>query len=162
MSEDILRIIDESINLERNIASLYIFFHGIYPDDSDFWWKLALEETNHASLLESGRDYFMPADELFPYQIIPTSLGFITKTISEIETRLEEYKTSTPSRESAFNLALKLEESTGELHFQQTITMENSNSEALELFKRLNKEDKDHALRIREYMTDKGLGIKTS
>ncbi len=159
MSKDILRIIDESINLERNIASLYMFFYGTYPDDSDFWWKLALEENNHAALLESGRNYFIPADELFPYQIISTRLDFLTEINSEIKTRLEEYKKSAPSRESAFNLALRLEESTGELHFQQTMTTEESNSEALKLFKGLNKEDKDHAIRIRRYMTDKGLGI---
>ncbi len=161
MTEDILHLINESIHLERNIAALYMFFYGAFPEDSDFWWQLSLEENNHAALLESGRNYFIPADELFPYQIISTRLDFLTKINYEIETRLEEYKKSVPSRESAFNLALRLEESTGELHFQQTMTTEESNSEALKLFKGLNKEDKDHAIRIRRYMTDKGLGINT-
>ena len=159
MDKNILRLIDESIKLERNIASLYMLFYGAFPEDLNFWWQLTLEESNHAALLESGRDYFIPADGLFPCQIISTNLESLTEINSEVEILLKEYKQLTPSRELAFNLALRLEGSAGELHFQQTVTEEKSNSEILELFKKLNKEDKDHALRIRKYMHDENIKI---
>ena len=61
-----------------------------------------------------------------------------------------------PSREDAFNLALKLAQSAGEIHFQQF--MEKSSGSKLDLiFKRLNGDDKDHAMRILSYMKDYGI-----
>jgi hypothetical protein len=52
----------------------------------------------------------------------------------------------------AFNIALRLEQSAGEIHFQDYMTSE-ADSEMDRIFKRLNQDDKDHAKRIQSYMT---------
>ena len=69
---------------------------------------------------------------------------------------LEKYINHPPSREIGFNLALKIEMSAAEIHFQNTMT-KSTDSEVLKLFQRLNPDDKDHAERIRAYMKEKGI-----
>lgn len=155
MNNNLSQLIDEAIKLELNVAALYMSFHHTFPEDSSFWWDLTLEEKNHAALLKSGRQHFIQHG-LFPSQIVNTKLEVLVQANNELERLLEEHKETPPSRESAFNLAIKLEESAGEVHFQRAMEKE-PDSPAMELFARLNKDDKDHARRIREYMRDKGI-----
>jgi len=46
-------LIEKAIQLELNVAELYIRFHKLFPSDASFWWKLAIEEKNHAALLKT-------------------------------------------------------------------------------------------------------------
>jgi hypothetical protein len=50
----------ESIDLELNIGDLYQLFSVKFPQDYDFWWKISIEEMNHAVLIESINDIFLP------------------------------------------------------------------------------------------------------
>ncbi|MCG6533786.1 MAG: hypothetical protein L7F78_03655, partial [Syntrophales bacterium LBB04] len=59
MQNDFLQVVDEAVTLELNISELYLYFYHSFPDDSDLWWKLALEEKNHGALLRSGREHFI-------------------------------------------------------------------------------------------------------
>ena len=69
---------------------------------------------------------------------------------------LKKYANNPHSREKAFNLALKTEESAGEIHFQHAMT-KSTDSRILQIFQNLNQGDKDHAIRIRAYMKEKGI-----
>jgi len=156
MNNNLAQLIDEAFKLELNVAALYMSFHHTFPEDSSFWWNLALEEKNHAALLKTGMQHFMQHG-LFPYQIVNTTVEALVQANNELERLLEKQKETPLSRESAFNLAIKLEESAGEIHFQYAMEKE-PDSLAMKLFASLNKDDKDHVRRIREYMRDKGIG----
>ena len=53
MGQNFDQLIQEAIQLELNIAKLYLLFHQLLPEDSTFWWKLVIEEENHAALLKT-------------------------------------------------------------------------------------------------------------
>ena len=105
MEDNSLRIADESIELELNLAKLYTNFSHIFQKDSNFWWNLSLEEKNHAAMLKSVREYFMPAD-VYPPEILSSKLQPLVETNQMLEKLLKDHKDAPPSRESAFNLYL--------------------------------------------------------
>ena len=151
MGNNLIKLAEEAMRLEYNVSKLYMIFRDAYPEDTAFWWQLVIEESNHAALIKSGRDYFMPVMD-FPDGIFP-AMEDMREANKELESLLEKYEADPPSREIAFNVALKTEMSAGELHFQQTMT-KSADSKILELFQKLNQDDKDHAKRIRAYMEE--------
>ncbi len=157
MDNDTVKLAEEAIQLEQNVGQLYMIFHNAYPEDADFWWQLMIEESNHASLLRSGLEYFMPA-ALFPMELLPP-MEALREANKELVSLLEKYKTHPPSRETAFNVALKTEMSAGEMHFQKTMTKP-VDSKVLAMFQRLNQDDRDHAERIRAYMEENKIAIQ--
>jgi hypothetical protein len=157
MDNNLMKLAEEAIRLEYNVSKLYMIFRDAYPDDADFWWQLVIEEGNHAALIKSGRDYFMPAG-IFPDGMLP-SMEKLQEANKELESLLEQYEASPPSRETAFNVALKMEMSAGEIHFQETMT-KSVDSEVLAMFQKLNQDDKNHAKRIRAYMQKNQIAIQ--
>ena len=158
MSKDLIKLAQEAMRLEYNVSKLYMIFRDTYPQDADFWWQLVIEEGNHAALIKSGLDYFMPAG-LFPEGMLP-SMEELQEANKELEALIEKYAANPPSRETAFNVALKTEMSAGEIHFQQTMT-KSADSKVLAMFQKLNQDDKDHAKRIRAYMKENQIAIQT-
>ena len=154
MENDLLQLANEAICLEYNVSKLYMIFRDSYPEDAEFWWKLVIEESNHAALIKSGLDYFMP-EGYFPDEIFP-SMDELQKTNRRLVSLLEKYTNHPPSREIGFNLALEIEMSAAEIHFQNTMT-KSTDSDVLKLFQKLNQDDKDHEKRIRAYMKEKGI-----
>jgi ferritin len=158
MKEKLMQLIAESITLELSVADLYRIFQKAFPDDSAFWRKLALEEEHHASLIKDGRDFLLFRGE-FPTELLAPKVKMLVEVNSKLASLLQEYSKNPPSRESAFNIALNVEQSAGEVHFQRA--MENSStSTIMRVFQILNKGDKDHARRIRTYMSDNGIEIR--
>lgn len=158
MDNDQIELAEEAMRLEYNVSKLYMIFRDTHPEDAEFWWELVIEEGNHAALIKSGRDYFMPVG-VFPEGMFP-AMEEMKKANKELESLLEKYTFDPPSREAAFNVALKTEMSAGELHFQHTMARP-PNSKVLELFQRLNQDDKDHAKRIRAYMEENQMAVQT-
>ena len=156
MSEDLRQLIDEAIKMELNVAEVYIGFHHRFREDAAFWWKLAIEEENHAGLLESGEQYFLDAG-MFPGELVDTSLNALVNANHELERMLIQEREAPMSRESAFNHAIKLEELAEEIHFQHAMQEKRNSSESLKVFQSLNAGDKDHADRIRNYMHQNGI-----
>ena len=155
MDKKLAQLIDESIKLELNVAQIYIFFCNTFPEDSEFWQKLVLEEKNHADLIESGKGRFLLPDQ-FPSELLVSSVQTLCETNNWLTSLLKKYNEKPPSRESAFNIALDIEKSAGELHFQ--LAMEKSStSRIMEVLQVLNDGCKDHANRILAYMNDKGI-----
>ena len=158
MDKELSRILDESIQMELNVADLYLSFCHAFAEDKDFWSHLAEEEGNHAAMLRSGKLESLDKGH-FPAKILTTNLDALIKANKEIKELVKEHKQKPPSsRVSAFEIAIKVEESTGEIDF--SCFMEQvADSPALKLFRRLNRDDRDHARRIRNYMREKGIGI---
>jgi len=151
-------LLDESIKLELNISNLYMIFYENLPDDANFWWKMVLEEKNHASLLRSGKEIFAPMDK-FPEELLSSSLQELSEANKFIQSLIERYREVPPTREEAFNVALHLEQSAGEVHYQ--LFMEKiPDTQLMKTFQKLNNDDKDHAKRISSYMKTKGIKIK--
>ena len=159
MGNDLIKLSEEAMRLEYNVSKLYMIFRDTHPEDSAFWWQLVIEEGNHAALIKSGLEYFMPVG-VFPEGMF-AEMADLQQANAELESLLEQYEINPPSREAAFNTALKTEMSAGEMHFQCTMTSE-ADSKILELFQRLNQDDKEHAKRIRDYMKEKQLAIIAS
>ena len=73
------------------------------------------------------------------------------KANKEIETTIEKYREMSPSKEEAYQFVYDCEGKAFELHYQEVVTG-SEESEATKRFKKLNADDKDHALRIKELM----------
>ncbi len=152
MDTELSLLLDESIELELNVADLYMIFHRTFAEDAEFWWQLTLEEKNHGALLRSGKDCFAPIGK-FPVDLLSATLQELKKANTDLVTLIKQYRASPPSREAAFNVALKIERSAGEIHFQEFMEKE-TESNLAELFQQLNRDDKDHETRLRSYMED--------
>ena len=155
MKNDLIQLANEAMQLENNVSKLYMVFRDTCPEDAEFWWKLVIEEGNHAALIKSGIESFMPKD-LFPNEILPAELEELQEVNKEIISLLDKYSDSPPTRETAFNCALKIERSAGEIHFQNAM-IKDTDSKRMKLFQNLNQGDKDHEKRIQAYMKEKGM-----
>lgn len=160
MNNDITSLLEESINLELNVSNLYSCFKVLFPDDAAFWWNLQIEEKNHAALIRSGKKFFEPLKK-FPHDLLAPVLQSLKNTNSRLDFLIKKYDESPPSREETLNIALKIENSAGELHFQNFMDGK-ANSKIDDIFKELNKDDKDHAKRIRCYMEKHGIAVQSN
>lgn len=151
MHDDLRQLIEEATRMEIDVAKVYLSFHHRFHEDADFWWKLAIEEEDHAALLLSGKQYFLDVG-MFPHELVDNSLATLKNLNRELEYIIKYEEEHPLSRAAAFNLAIKLEESAGEMHFQHAMHETEHPSEALKLFQSLNEADVDHAARIRNYM----------
>ncbi len=157
MDKELSRILDKTIQLELNVADLYLSFSRAFSEDKDFWLRLAVEEKNHAALLRTGK-LESAEKRRFPAKALTTNFDALIKANKNIKALVKKHKQKPPSRASAFEIAIKVEESTGEIDFSCFLAQE-TGSIALKLFGRVNSEDRDHARRLRNYMREKGIGI---
>jgi hypothetical protein len=144
--------LDESIKLELNLAKLYTLFNDSFPDDEDFWWQLAMEERGHASLLQQEKKQPQPL-QFFPENLLARDLQTLIDANAKISRLIAEFSQKIPSRFTAFTTAHELELSAGEAHFQEFLDSPDSSYSA-NLFKQLNRDDRDHAERILSYMKE--------
>lgn len=149
MSETYLQHLDESIQLELNLATLYTIFNDAFAEDEDFWWELAMEERGHAALLQQEKKQPQQS-EFFPKNLLAKELQSLVEANARIVQLISTYKMNPPSRGEALQTAIDLEMAAGESHFQQFLDCP-TNSPAANIFKQLNQDDCDHAARILEY-----------
>ena len=149
--------IKESIALELNIGDLYQQFSVKFAEDYEFWWKLSIEEMNHAALIESINDVFL-TENLLPSDKIEMQTFNLHKMNDFIRQNIERFKIESPLREEAFKLAFELENSIGESHFELFMTS-NPNSVVVKIMQKLNGDDVHHANRMMKYMNDQGITI---
>ena len=142
--------LDESIQLELNLATLYTIFNDAFAEDEDFWWELAMEERGHAALLQQEKKQPQQS-EFFPENLLAKDLQSLIDTNTRITQLISNYKEHVPSRGDALKTAYNLEMAAGESHYQHFLDSP-TNSPAANIFKQLNQEDGDHAARILQYM----------
>ena len=155
--EDFTTLIDESIRLELNVAELYDIFYNAFPEDAPFWWGFVIEEKNHASILRSGKEHFSPADE-FPRELL-SPLKQLRDSNMQIVDLIKKCRRIPPSRETAFRIALDLERSSGEIHYQHFMSHDPASPLAA-IFQRLNRNDKNHEERILAYIASHGMRME--
>ena len=149
------QFIDEAIQLELNAAAIYSIFSKAIPEDANFWAELSWEERSHASILKTGKDILVPQDK-FPVEVLPDFVQLLIETNSWLKSLLKEFSQAMPDRQIAFEIALKIEESAGEQHFQRVMA-EPSDSNIINILQELCEDDLDHMNRIRAYMSDAGM-----
>jgi len=148
--KNILDYLEEGVKNELNVSYLYAAFYYACPEDYQFWWDLSMEEVNHASLLRSGMDFCKFGDS--PFEVSDKDLQELIELNIQLPCIIEEFKKN-PSRKKAFEIALELENSVGEIHYQKVMTSD-KNDQLIKIFKKLNKDDMDHETRIRRYMRE--------
>jgi hypothetical protein len=144
MEQSTNSLIDEAVKLELNMAKLYSIFSEYIDEDRSFWNRLELEEKNHAALLRTAKEFV--SFNRFPKNLIPDDLEVLVQSNNKAREAMDEFIAS-PGRNKAFSLAIELEESAGEIHFQYFMEKE-ANDNIVKIFQRLNLEDKNHAERI--------------
>lgn len=70
--------------------------------------------------------------------------------------KIEDFRENPPTREEAFNMAVAMESSAGEIHYQRMMTGE-AGSVVEKIFQKLNGDDKNHAKRIIAYMRNNNI-----
>lgn len=157
MNEELTRLIKESINLELNVSKLYLLFYDLYPEDMDFWWKMANEEKNHAALLKSLFLYMKL--EIFPEDILYKNINELGEINQLVINKIKDFTNNKPPKEIAYNFALNIENSAAEFHLQNVL-QKSTNNKILKIMKKLNGEDKDHAQRIKNIMDKHSIIIR--
>jgi len=153
---EFVELLTEATTLEKNVAGLYTLFSRQFREDSTFWWNLALEETNHASLVRSMKRYF--AEKLIdtPMELSDLDTRTLKKMNREITATTARFTENNYTRREAFAAACAIEKSAGEYHYQTTMKQV-TDSTILKTLQKLNRDDIDHARRIETYMRDAGL-----
>ena len=159
MKYDLEDFIQQAIELELNAAEIYAIFSKTIPEDAHFWSGLSWEERNHASLLKTARDVFMPSDQ-FPAEMLPVFIQTLIECNNWLKTLRGEYAETPPDRRTAFTIALKIEDTAGEKHFQKVMESP-SNSRVVKIFQKLCEDDINHYARIKKYMHDVGEALET-
>ena len=155
MDQAIKLFLKESVEMELNVGEVYQIFSVKFPQDYNFWWKISIEEMNHAALIESINDIFLTEDNLTPDEI-EKQTEVLHKLNLIVKERIESYKLVPPTRAEAFKYGFELENSVGEFHFQFFMTSE-SNSQMTKIFQKLNGDDVNHANRMANYMKDNNI-----
>lgn len=156
-SNELVKIIDEAIDHELVISDLYLHFHRLFPEDRDFWWTMALEEKNHASILINIITLSKIVKKV-PKSIIPRDpLSF--KQEKERVAELVHTLDPNLTREKAFQMAYDTEISSGEEHYRLFVN-NHSEQDVFKVFQQLSKQDNDHAARILEYALLHGIRIR--
>ena len=150
MVNDVYGVILKLTKIEENTGKLYGLFSKMHPSDFAFWTQLANEEKNHAHLLKINRDYIASSPILYKY-LLATSV----ETLQNINEKIEEIIASCEMRKLArmdcLMIGLQIEQSAGELNYQQTMASENDDI-VLQVMKLLSTEDHNHAKQITQYM----------
>lgn len=154
IGDDLDRMLEAVVRLELNISRLYLRYHQLLPEDGPFWWRLSLEEKNHAALLRSADQ--LAAVHGIPDGMLPERLEDVLGLNARVEACIAAASAGSVDRAAAFRCALELERSAGEVHFQ-TFMESAAEGGLARVFRSLNQGDMDHAGRVGAYMEEHGI-----
>ncbi|MBM4055543.1 MAG: hypothetical protein FJ264_12945 [Planctomycetes bacterium] len=143
------------VKLELAVSELYMFFSRKFPEDRFFWEDLAQEEKTHALLLQSNKDSILTKKE-FKNELFISDENILRETNNTINDMIQKFGHNPPSREQAFQAALKTEKTAGELYYQSTMNIK-SDDEGIKIFQELNREFANHTHKIQKYMKEKSI-----
>lgn len=155
--EEKQQLIEQAIQLETNVATLYTLFSNAHPQHTELWAQLSQEEKGHAALI-SNTVARSDLKELLNDKPIKESLTKLERCNHHIQALIEQFKETPPSPVDAFSIALELEQSAGEIHYQKF--MDARDDSILDrVFQRLDQEDEAHSARLRAYMKEHDIPI---
>lgn len=147
---DVYKYLEEAIKLELNASDTYFLFSQKFKEDHDFWWELANEELNHAAILKTALEIYKINE--FPTTISQEDIDELIKLNNEFDI-IEKKFMKNPNRQMCFEIALEIESSAGESHYQELMD-ENTDDRILKVLQELNKDDTEHYARIKKYYGD--------
>ncbi len=150
------KVLNLAKQLELKLRDIYLLHSHTFSQDSAFWWKLAVEEGNHASLLDTSIQFLERGDLIEP--LFDIGYATLENCVQRLNKLHEEYKVNHPTRYQAFRTAHRLEQSVGETHYQkimeEPIDLIQNPQNIIGIFQKLNNADKNHAERIFSYMME--------
>ncbi len=146
----VLNILNESIQVEKLAYKLYMLFYNQFPSDSDFWWQIAHEELNHASLLRSIKEYYLPQGLSSELVKATDDLDALRELNADLSAHIDRFTKTPPSREEAFQFACSVEQNIAEEHYQQFM-IKKEPSRLDQLFQQLNTGSLDHLERLKAH-----------
>ena len=146
----LIELAEESIKVEMNVSALYRLFSEALPADTDFWWQLHLEEKNHTMLIRAAKDSLAKRGK-FPNGLVDGNIEELKQANIRIEALIKQCQGIPPTRYEACEIAIQIENEAGESHYE--IFMGKVARSPLEnVFQQLNRDDKEHGLRIRDHL----------
>ena len=155
--EEKQRLIEESVQLELNVASLYTIFSNTHREHADLWSQLSLEEEGHAALIKNAAERCDLSASL-SNEAVSASLKKLERCNHHIAELIKQFRVEPPSPEDAFNIALELEQTAGEIHYQEFMDI-GDGSILDKVFQKLDQEDEAHSAQLRAYMAKNGIPI---
>ena len=155
MDQAIASFLKAAIEMELNVGEVYQLFSVKFPVDHDFWWKISIEEMNHAALIESINDIYFSDEVLTPDSIARQTNELVQMNMS-VKQMIERFRQTAPTRQEAFQCGYELENSVGEFHFELFMTGL-PDSPVKKIFQRLNGDDINHAARIEAYRKENAI-----
>ncbi len=146
--DEIERCIHLSADIELLVSKIYRKFSWLYPEHREFWWRLAAEELDHASLMRSAVD-FVRVGRL-PEAFVLTEPELLEGMHQQLAGHLAAIEQHSPTLAEACEMALEMESSAAESHLQFMWRSEDAHP-LVQLFRRLNQADADHGKRILEF-----------
>jgi hypothetical protein len=153
MKNDLSERIKTCVAIESGIADIYHSFARLFPKAKTFWYELAMEEENHASVLLIGSRYVKLG--ILPNYIVPKSLHKMNSTLQLIDYTKKRIKSDDISMKEALDTAMKLELTMEESYLLEVLTRE-TNNEVIARLQKLLGDTKLHITKISEYMQKKG------
>jgi hypothetical protein len=115
MEDHLIQIfLDAASQLEMLVADLYSIFEKSFSEDELFWHQLAVEEKNHAALIENLKNS-SGCSEQFVSSFAPDLLQEIFQTKELVSSLIVKYSELKPDRKTAFLTAINVEKSAGEI-----------------------------------------------
>jgi hypothetical protein len=152
--DNTLKYLDEAVQNELNVSELYKMFYEYYPEDYNFWWTLSIEEQKHASLLNSGKEFHKIGD--VDFEMSESDIKVLFELNKGFQTIVEDFQTN-PSRRYAFDIALGIENTVMERHYESFMTTHKKNDQISKILQKLNHDDVDHMNRIKQYMSENNI-----
>ncbi len=159
MTENEIILFSQITEQEQLVSEIYMKFSELFPEDRDFWWRLAMEEKCHASIGKSIQEIFAPM-KIYPKEFLKESVEKLIKSNEEKKLILEKLRKNplSMSREEAVSAAIAIEDSDVEKIFQEIMDKVPETRED-RLFQRLNADTADHIKKLKKYAEDSGLKI---
>lgn len=159
MTENEIILFSQVTEQEQLVSQIYMKFSEIFPEDRDFWWRLAMEEKSHASIGKSIQEVFAPM-KLYPSEFLKESTDKLIKSNEEKKQILDKLNKNPLAftREQAIAAAIAIEDSDVEKIFQEIMEKIPETRED-RLFQKLNADTADHIKKLKKYAEDSGLSI---
>jgi rubrerythrin len=154
MPEEMSKSLGVCIAVEAMTAEIYHAFSRLFPQVKDFWYDLALSEENHTNILLLAAGLHRAGTQT--EDIAPRSLYQVQETFTLVSDSKKRVGTNNLSIKEAFEMALQIENSTGEIYFQQVITQQ-TDSEVILGLRELLVDEQLHNIKIQSFMKTHGL-----
>lgn len=143
------QLLELAIQFESRMADLYLEFDSLFHDNKALdclWFFMSTVEEIHATFLKKQRRHLRERD----LTDIETGIerAFLRGELKRLEGIVEGVRREGISLEQAFELAIELESSMAEMHYQSMISLKGK--PICDLLKELRKIDKLHRDRLKE------------